>query len=168
MPAASIFAYAFMSFVEMPLPPLAEVSLAWVPAVFALYFFGAIFEEIGWTGYATEPLQQQFGILGAGSIIGTVWAVWHVVPWWLGQCHPLWWVASEAVLTLELRIVMGWIYAKGGRSLLLAILFHAMINTAYSLFPDGGSHYNPAVTAAAVLLLAGLTPQLRRVLVVRL
>jgi uncharacterized protein len=162
MPAATVVAHGFMRFAQIGLPPAPQVPLALAPAIFALYFSGAIFEEIGWTGYATEPLQRQFGIIGAGSIIGAVWAGWHIVPWWLGQGHPLWWVASQAVLTVVLRIVMGWIYAKGGRSLFLAILFHATINTAYSLFPNGGSHYNPAVTAAAVLFFAGLAPRLRR------
>jgi uncharacterized protein len=162
MPAATVLAYGFMRFSQIAPPPAPEVPFALAPAIFAVYFFGAIFEEIGWTGYATGPLQREFGIMGAGSIIGAVWAGWHIVPWWLGQGHPLWWVVSEAALTAEMRIVMGCVYAIGGRSLFLAILFHATINTAYSLFPDGGSHYNPAVTAAAVLFLAGLTPQLRR------
>lgn len=154
MPAASVLAYGIMHFFQMPLPAAPEVPLLLILPVSALYFFGAIFEEIGWTAYATEPLQSEFGILGAALIIGSIWAGWHIVPWWLGQGHPLWWVASQAALTVEMRIVMGWIYARGGKSLFLAILFHAMINTSYSLFPNGGSHYNPAVLASAVLLMA--------------
>jgi len=164
MPFATVLAYGTMRFLDMPLPAADEVPWSLTPLIFALYFFGASFEEIGWTAYATEPLQREFGILGAGLVIGAVWAGWHVVPWWLGQGHALWWVASQAVLTLEMRIVMGWTYAKGGQSLFLAILLHATMNTAYSLFPNGGSHYNPAIIAAAVLVLAALAALLRRIL----
>ena len=42
---------------------------------------------------------------------------------------------------------MGWVYAYGGKSLFLAIVLHAMDNTCWKLFPNKGSHYNPAVTA---------------------
>jgi hypothetical protein len=55
-----------------------------------------------------------------------------------------------------MRVVMGWIYAYGGRSLFLATVFHAMINTSFTLFPNGGSHYNPSVTAAALIVMAAL------------
>jgi len=52
-----------------------------------------------------------------------------------------------------MRLVMGWMYAFGGRSLFLAVVFHAMINTSLRLFPNDGSHYDPPVTAA---ILAGM------------
>ena len=59
---------------------------------------------------------------------------------------------------------MCWIYANGGRSLFLAVLFHAMINTSYNLFPNAGSPYNPGVVAAAVLIMAGTAAFLRPIL----
>jgi hypothetical protein len=39
------------------------------------------------------------------------------------------------------------------RTMFLAILFHAMINTSYNLFPNEGSHYNPVVLAATSTLM---------------
>jgi membrane protease YdiL (CAAX protease family) len=155
MPVAAVLAYSLMRSLNMPLPAAVEVPLALTPVVFAAFFAGAIFEEVGWTAYATGPLQREFGIWGAGFIIGAVWAGWHVLPWWLVQGHPLWWVAGQVALTVELRLLMGWVYAKGGRSLFLAVLIHASGNTAYALFPNGGSHYNPVMVAAAVLVMAG-------------
>jgi membrane protease YdiL (CAAX protease family) len=44
------------------------------PVLFASFFLGAILEEIGWTGYATGPLQERYGVFRAGLIIGAVWA----------------------------------------------------------------------------------------------
>jgi hypothetical protein len=92
------------------------------------------------------------GVLGAGLSIGTVWAIWHIVPWWLGQGHAIWWVLGQTLATIAMRVTMVWIYARGGQSLALAILFHAMINTSYSLFPNQGSHYNPLVIAAILAM----------------
>lgn len=156
MPAASLFAYPIMREFDLPLPSAVSISLIQAAPAFAVYFAGAIFEEIGWTGYATAPLQRRYGILGAGLIIGTVWALWHVVPWWFGQGHPLSWVAGQFISTVFMRIVMGWIYAYGGQSLFLAIVFHATINTSYSMFPNGGSHYDPSILAAVLAIITAI------------
>jgi membrane protease YdiL (CAAX protease family) len=156
MPVATVLAYALMRALGRPLPTAISVPFALTPVLFATYFIGAVFEEIGWTGYVTEPLQRRYGILGAGLVIGAVWALWHVVPWWLGQGHEPRWVLGEVALTLVLRVIMGWIYAKGGKSLFLAIVFHSMINTTFSLFPNGGTHYDPAVMAVVMAVLVGI------------
>jgi membrane protease YdiL (CAAX protease family) len=42
-------------------------------------------EELGWSGYAIDLLQARWGALGAGILLGSVWAVWHFVP--LAQVH---------------------------------------------------------------------------------
>jgi membrane protease YdiL (CAAX protease family) len=158
MPLAAGLAYLAMRELHLPLPSKVSVPLAKLPLLFVAYAVGAIPEEIGWTGYATEPLQKRLGIVRAGLIIGSVWAAWHVVPWWLGQRHSLGWVVGQFTATVFMRLVMGWLFARGGRSLGLAILFHAAINVCYSLFPNAGSHYNPCVLAAvlAVLFFAAL------------
>ncbi len=49
-------------------------------------------------------------------------------------------------MTVLLRVATVWIYVNGGRSVFLAALFHAMCNVAYFLFPNFGSHYDPAYT----------------------
>jgi membrane protease YdiL (CAAX protease family) len=165
MPAAMLFSYEIMRVLGLPLPAVVKVSFAETPVVFAAFFFGAIFEEVGWTGYATEPLQKRYGVFGAGYMIGAVWALWHIVPWWIVLGRPISWVAGQALATVAMRLVMGWIYAYGGRSLFLATVFHAMINTSFVLFPNNGSHYNPSVNAAVLMamttLLAVISGKLR-------
>jgi hypothetical protein len=78
------------------------------------------------------------------------------VLWW--QAHPQQpiWVASQALGVVITRIVMGWIYAYGGRSLFLATAFHAIYNVAWKLFPNEGSHYDPLVTIPVLAVLAAL------------
>jgi membrane protease YdiL (CAAX protease family) len=156
MPAAMLISYALMRVLGLPLPAVVTVHFAETPVLFAVFFFGAIFEEIGWTGYATEPLQERYGVFAAGLMIGAVWALWHIVPWWIVLGHSLAWVAGQSLATVAMRLVMGWIYAYGGRSLCLAIAFHAMINTSFLLFPNNGSHYDPSVVAAVVMVMAAL------------
>jgi len=154
MPLASLAAYVAMRALGQPLPGVIELSLSQAPVLIALFFFGALFEEIGWTGYATEPLQQRYGVDGAGLLIGTVWALWHVPAWRLGQGHTIAWVAGQCAATIAMRVIMGHIHAAGGRSLFLAVLFHAMINTSWVLFPNGGSHYDPIVITPVLAAIA--------------
>jgi len=154
MPAAALASLAVMILAALPLPATLNFSVDEIAIAFTLYFAGAILEEVGWTAYATEPLQQRFGVLNAAVIIGAVWAVWHIVPWAIIQSHSASWLIGQTVLTVLMRIVMGHIYAEGGKSLFLATLFHAMINTSYSAFPNAGSHYDPVVLS--IVLAAGM------------
>jgi membrane protease YdiL (CAAX protease family) len=153
MPAVSLVSYGLMRWLGLA-PADSAVSLAAMPAQFLAFFAGAIFEEIGWTGYATEPLQERYGVFRAGLIIGAVWAAWHIVPW--SHSHEAIWVGAYALGTLITRIVMGWVYAYGGRSLILAIAFHAMNNVGYFSFPNEGSHYNPALATPVMAVLTVL------------
>jgi pimeloyl-ACP methyl ester carboxylesterase len=154
--AVTLISYGVVRFFHLPLPNVVKFSPAATPGLLTMFFIGAIPEEIGWTGYATEPLQQRYGVLGAGLIIGVLWVLWHVAMWWIGkggwegQNHALA-VAGQAASVVLLRAVMGWVYAHGGRSLFLAIVLHAMDNTCWKLLPNNGSHYNPTVITAIVL-----------------
>ena len=42
---------------------------------------------------------------------------------------------------------MVWIGNNTNQSVFGAIVFHALINTSYSLSPQHGAHYDPALTA---------------------
>lgn len=153
MPASMLLAYFAMLGLGLPLPQVPQIPWADAPVMFLVYACGAVIEEVGWTGYATPKLLSRYGVLGTGIIIGVVWAGWHVIPW-LSQGHGLAWVGGEVALTILMRVIMVRIYADGGRSLIMAVLFHAMINTSYSLFPNAGSHYDPTASAVALLCLA--------------
>ena len=37
-----------------------------------------LFEELGWTGFATPHLLARHGWLAAGLTLGVLWATWHV------------------------------------------------------------------------------------------
>ncbi len=79
MPATAMLAYISMRVLDVPLPvPAMSVSI--VPALFVLFFLAAVAEELGWSGYVLDPLQNRWGALLASLMLGLVWAAWHVVP----------------------------------------------------------------------------------------
>lgn len=59
----------------MPAPRITLVSAL---ALFLIFFIGALGEELGWSGYALDPMQQRWGALAASVILGLVWATWHI------------------------------------------------------------------------------------------
>ncbi|MEJ7740710.1 MAG: CPBP family intramembrane glutamic endopeptidase [Chitinophagaceae bacterium] len=113
---------------------------------FFIFLIGAIGEEIGWMGYVIEPLQNRWGAFKAGIIIGTIWAIWHIIPYLQAHQTPRW-IVWQCISTVALRIIIIWFYNNTGKSVFVAVLFHAMINISMFLFPNYGSHYDPFVGA---------------------
>lgn len=152
-----------LSFVVMRLAgtPVPNPQIALLPALimFAVFFIGALGEELGWSGYATDPLQERFGALGASLIIGLVWVVWHFIG--LAQANrSLEFIAWWSLGTLAYRVLIVWLYNQSGRSVFIAAIFHSMSNETWQLFPVNGSFYDPRITglitaAIAILIVIG-------------
>ncbi len=161
MPGLIDLEYGLMKLMGVSLPDL-QFPVLTLPVFFVLFFIGAIGEEIGWTGYATDPLQDRWNALAAGVILGTVWAVWHATPLLQARSTPIF-VAGQIATTVVLRVLIVWIYSNTGKSVFAAIAFHATTNIGeLVLFPIYGSFYDPAiafvimaVTAAIVIYLWG-------------
>ena len=154
LPALYLVSYAVMRLVGAPIPDL-HISPLTILILFALFFFTAACEEIGWTGYALDPLQRRRAALAAALILGVIWSGVHVIPDIQGG-QTLGWIAGQRLFTVTLRVVMVWLYNSSGKSLFAVILMHTMDNVSvFAIFPDnGGSHYIPAVTAALTALVA--------------
>ncbi len=140
-------------------PDPAVFPLELVPLLFVMFIVGDLGEELGWQGYAYDPLEARWGALATGLGMGMFWALIHVVP--LVEAHraPLWilWHCSGQVC---LRVLHVWIYVNTGRSVLATTLFHTMTNLSEYLIPNYGSSYDPLFTtlvmAALVLVIGGL------------
>jgi membrane protease YdiL (CAAX protease family) len=106
--------------------------------LFALLLSGGLNEEPGWRGFAQPHLNERYGAVPASLLIGVVWAGWHapyfVIPVTPHSSFPLvntlGWVGG--ILTLS--ILLGWLYNNTG-SVLLAMVLHAMANTADVVIP---------------------------------
>ncbi len=66
------------------------------------------------------------------------------------------WIAWKCLETLAARVLIVWLYNNTGRSLYAAVLFHAVSNVSVSLFPNDGSHYDPAVVGVLTAVAAGI------------
>jgi uncharacterized protein len=120
-----------------------------------IFFIAGLGEELGWMGYAADPLQEQFGALKASLILGSAWAVWHFIP--LLEAHrSLDWIAWWTLGTLASRVIIVWLYNNTGRSVFVAAFFHATINYTWQIFPVQGSFFDPRIdgliTAAVALI----------------
>ena len=132
--------------------PAPRIDLLQTLTLFAVFFVAATAEELGWTGYATRPLVKAHGLIVASLMIGVVSALWHVIP--LLQVDRSWgWIAWWALGTLARRMIIVWLYVRGGQSVFSASLFHAMSNVSWMLFPVLGSHYDPVSTAVILIIL---------------
>ncbi|GAA2208061.1 hypothetical protein GCM10009850_035190 [Nonomuraea monospora] len=136
--------------------PEPSFSLTTTLLLAAGFFAAALCEELGWSGYATQPLLQRWGVLRAGLVVGAAWAVWH----WgallqVGRSVP--WIAWWSLGTVAMRLIMVWLFAHLGGSVFAMVLFHMTSNLAWQLFPVSGSHFNvPLVAVMTVVVAAAL------------
>lgn len=152
MPGIAILAYGLMRLLQFPLPtPQFSVSSALV--MFFVFFIAALGEEVGWTGYATDPMQNRWNALQAGLLLGLVWATWHIVPFVQADRSPIW-IAWQCFVLVASRILLVWLYNNTSKSVLAVALCHAMINVSWQLFPNQGSHYDPRITGLITAFVA--------------
>lgn len=153
MPLTSLAAYGAMRLTGTPLPSL-QVPIVRTLGLFLVFIVAGLCEELGWSGYAIDPLQDRFGALAAALVIGVVWAVWHFVP--LAEAHRslefvMWWTLN----TIALRVIIVWLYNNTNRSVFAAALVHAMSDLAWQVFPVNGSLYDPRFSGP-ILALVGI------------
>lgn len=98
--------------------------------LFTLLFGGPLGEEIGWRGYALPRLLVNRNALLASLIVGVLWGLWHLPLFWIqgslqADIPIVWFLVS----ILAESILYTWVHIHTIGSLLLAILFHAAVNT---------------------------------------
>lgn len=135
---------------------IAEINPASILVLFVVFFLLALGEEVGWTGYATEPLQSRWGALGAALILAG--------PWWLAHLPSMaavgatapdmaWWVLGA----VGVRILIVWLFNSTAKSILAAVLFHALLNAGRAAsFPSAGSQYAPRYQIVSYLVIGSL------------
>jgi membrane protease YdiL (CAAX protease family) len=153
-PAMMVLEYGLVELMAVPLsdPRLPGLML---PVSFAVFFIAALGEEVGWQGYAMDPLQDRWGALTASIVVGIVWAAWHCVPFIQMDRTPAW-IACQGASIVVARILTVWIYNNTGKSLFAATLFHAMNNVATVLLPSYGWHYDPSVGLVITVVAAAV------------
>jgi hypothetical protein len=134
-PIQFLLTYEVMVFVGISLPLEWGISLGIVP-LFVFYFVGATAEELGYTGYATQPMQERWGALRASLLLGSLWAMWHI-PSMINVGQSLGLIVFGLLDTVSLRLLYVWLYNNSGRSVFGIILSHTVENVGKDLFPGG-------------------------------
>ena len=121
----------------------------------AVYFliFVTLGEEVGWRGYALPALQARYSALLASLILGVLWAVWHLPVFFNPDTSynnlPFFVFLPFIVLV---TVLMTWLFNSTGGSVLMAMLFHAVINSAdelWKVLPEYSVRPPTATEAAA-------------------
>jgi len=152
MPALMTLTDFAMRRLALPLPPLRFSPLAPL-LLFVVFFVAAAGEEIGWSAYMTDRMQTRWSAAQTGVILGAIWAVWHLIPFIQGHRTPAW-IAWHCLATIAVRVLIVWLYNNTGHSVFAAILFHAMTNVSYFLFPNYGSNYDARIGGPFIILAA--------------
>jgi membrane protease YdiL (CAAX protease family) len=90
-----------------------------------------LFEEIGWSGFATPRLLGRYSPLIAGIVLGLIWASWHGLADFTGNIAtkgmdgwPIWFVTYWLIPLTGYRVLMTWVYART-TSVSVAVAMHA-------------------------------------------
>lgn len=105
-------------------PPVATTATPWI---LLLWFpLGAIGEELGWRGYLHKRLNPGLAGLISSVIVGMLWALWHVGMYQNGALY----MAFFVILMISYSFVIYALVASIGFNVLVAAVFHMMINVA--------------------------------------
>lgn len=151
MPIVSVLVYFWISLTEV-MVPIPDIKAFQMIVYIIIFFIAALCEELGWTGYLTDPIQCRLGAANTGFIIGLLSVVYHLAA--LIHVHrSIEWIIYWSVGTVALRVIIVWLYNNTGKSIFIAALFHMTINLTWQLFPVNGSYYSPSKTGIILTLL---------------
>ncbi len=109
-------------------------SYGFVP-VLLLLLLAAVFEELGWRGYAFDSLEQRYSYLTASILFGIIWSLWHAPLIFVNNSYQyeimhqnIWYGINFFVGTVILGIIVSWVCSKNRKSIIAAIAFHFIIN----------------------------------------
>jgi len=142
--------------------PLSLLSRDFVPGIFTaadksplllsglIVALGAgIFEELGWTGFATPRLRRRHGVLASGLFLGMTWGAWHILVNLWASGTPGGGISAAFMLPVLLstvglgmlpayRVLVVWVHDRTG-SLLVAMLMHASLTASLIILRPGAT-----------------------------
>lgn len=154
MAVVNFAVFGLMRWLDMPLPA-PQIGVLATLLMFLAFFVGAVGEELGWSAYATDPLQDRWSALQTGLLLGLVGALWHLVPLLLMHRSPTW-IAWWCLYIVAARILIVWLYNNTGKSVFAVALFHTTLNLSWMLFPVGGSHFDMRLGGLAMAFTAAI------------
>jgi hypothetical protein len=117
-----------LELLDAPIPYVAA------PILLIMFFIPALTEQIGWMGFAFEPMRERWGITKATLILGVFWGLWHIPLYIFTFPNPEMLIAQISGV-VALRVLLVWLYSNTGNSVFIVILFHATYNVCMSVIP---------------------------------
>jgi membrane protease YdiL (CAAX protease family) len=127
-------------------------TIGFLPIMPIMFFFMALGEEVGWMGYAYDPMEKRWYAFKASIVLGIIWAVWHI-PIFIFGGHLLLWMAGQFLVLVGWRILIVWVYNNTRKSLFGTILFHAVGNVAVTMLPILTVPIGPVISAVLVTII---------------
>jgi membrane protease YdiL (CAAX protease family) len=153
-PCVAVLSYGIVRLTGTPVPAL-QIAVLPTLLLCVTFFVAALGEELGWSGYVIDPLQNRWGALKASLFLGSIWAVFHYAA--LLEAHrSIVWIAWWSLGTVATRVIMVWLYNHAGKSVVGAALFHMTVNLAWQLFPIRGSYFDPRINGLIMAMVAAI------------
>ena len=155
MPIIFLIALGLIFVVEGTIPnPALQFWL--LPPMLATFFFSALTEELGWRGYAFDPMQDRWKAFGATMILGPIWVIWHLPLFISGIIPPgtLIGILGLCLALMGIEIFKTWIYVNTDKSIFTVILFHTAYNICTLFLPNYVAGSGPLITGVTILIIA--------------
>jgi membrane protease YdiL (CAAX protease family) len=139
--------------------PAPAPQFTWlVPLAYIGFFFGVFAEELGWMGYALDPMQERWSGLKSSIILGIMWATFHA-PVWVLVGASFYWAFWQFIYVVATRVLFIWLYNNTGKSLFAIALIHPGMGIYWYLWPVSAnlgipSFYDPRNLALTAIVLA--------------
>ncbi|MDR7330101.1 CPBP family intramembrane glutamic endopeptidase [Corynebacterium guangdongense] len=154
--AATAISLAFGYPVEQFLPRGGTTFSVGVFSGWFVLVAGAVIEELAWHSYGTDALRSRLTLFTTSLIFAGIWAFWHVPLAFFdgsaqaqtvdqGAIHAL----NFPLSLLPFVLLMNWIYCRGHRNIMLAVLFHLGANLSTQVL---ATHPDTEIIATGVLL----------------
>ncbi|MFC1969406.1 CPBP family intramembrane glutamic endopeptidase [Chloroflexota bacterium] len=134
VPFVFILALGFLVLIGEPIPA-AQFPVVTLPILFLVFFIMALGEEVGWMGYAFEPMRDQQSAFKATLVLGLIWAAWHLTLYIFIMADPVF-IVAQVLLLIGLRFLHVWIFNNTGKSVFATILFHTVYNVTNGVLPN--------------------------------
>jgi hypothetical protein len=118
-----------------------------------MFFIFALFEEIGWMGYAFDPMEERWNALVASIILGIIWATWHIPLYILSGQGPVR-IAVQWISLIAIRTLIVWLYNNTGKSVFATILIHAVYNVCTLTIASFYTSLGHLITSIFIIIIA--------------
>lgn len=155
IPSIGFIEYLVLRYSGVSIPP---PQFSWATLAYISVFFMTYGEELGWTGYLIDPMQERWSALKSGILLGIVWAVIHFPILYING-YEYEWLFWHGLYTVAARVLMVWIYNNAGKSMFAMALTHWAFGLFWTLWPVENLHraapfYDPRIMAITAIFYA--------------